>query len=69
VQRLTSAELTGSADLAKEDDAKQGGSWYALDAVEALEIGRNLERALDERHLARQRFGAFPRCVMRGIRE
>jgi uncharacterized protein YdeI (YjbR/CyaY-like superfamily) len=61
--------LMTEAGLAKVEAAQQDGSWYALDAVEALEIPADLEEALAAYPSARGHFDAFPRSVKRGILE
>ncbi len=58
-----------AAGLAKVEAAKRGGSWNALDAVEALEIPPDLVTAFGGNAVADGRFVAFPRSVKRGILE
>ena len=53
--------------LAKVNAAQADGSWYLLDAAEALAVPPDLERALAGYPLARQHFDAFPGSVKRGI--
>jgi uncharacterized protein YdeI (YjbR/CyaY-like superfamily) len=69
VERMTAAGWMAEAGLAKVEAAKQDGSWYALDAVEALEIPADLGAALADNPTARAYFEAFPRSVMRSILE
>lgn len=69
VERLIAQGLMMPAGLAKVEAAKQDGSWYALDAVEALEIPPDLEQALAAYAKAKQNFEAFPRSAKRGILE
>jgi uncharacterized protein YdeI (YjbR/CyaY-like superfamily) len=69
VQKMMAAGLMESAGLAKVNAAKQDGSWYALDAIEALEIPPDLTEALVTHTPAEQHFQAFPRSVKRGILE
>lgn len=57
------------AGLAKVENAKASGTWNALDAVEALEVPPDLERALAKRKGATAYWDAFPRSVKRGILE
>jgi uncharacterized protein YdeI (YjbR/CyaY-like superfamily) len=57
------------AGLATVEAARRDGSWYALDAVEALEVPPDLDAALAAHELARQYWDAFPRSVKRGILE
>lgn len=54
---------------ARIEAAKQDGSWYALDAVEELEMPPDLVAALAAYPNATGYFEAFPRSVKRGILE
>lgn len=69
VEKLIETGQMRPAGLAKVEAAKQDGSWTALDAVEALEIPADLDRALAVNPVAREYFDAFPRSVKRGILE
>lgn len=69
IERLIAAGLLAPAGLAKIEAAKKDGSWEKLDAVEALEIPPDLEKALAAHPAARQYFEAFPRSVKRAILE
>lgn len=69
VARLLAEGLITPAGMAKVAAAKRDGSWSALDAVEALAIPPDLQRALDDRAPAAAYFAAFPRSVKRGILE
>lgn len=69
IERATRAGLMAPAGEAKVARAKQDGSWFALDAVEALEIPPDLASALAARANAAAHFEAFPRSVKRGILE
>ncbi len=69
VTRLIEAGLMTPPGLAKIEAAKLDGSWTALDAVEALEIPPDLEKALAETANGTRHFEAFPRSVKRGILE
>lgn len=69
IEKLLEAGLMAAAGLAKVEAAKLDGSWNTLDAVEALEIPADLDRALAVYPTARQNFEAFPRSVKRGILE
>lgn len=69
VARLLQAGLMAAAGLAKVEAAQRDGSWYALDAVEALEIPPDLAEALAAYAAAQGNFDAFPRSVKRGILE
>lgn len=69
VEKMLAAGLMAPAGLAKVEAAKQDGSWYALDRIEALEIPPDLAAALAADETTRQYFEAFPRSVKRGILE
>jgi len=57
------------AGLATVKQAKRDRSWFALDAVEALEIPPDLASAFLAHPKAATHFEAFPRSVKRGILE
>lgn len=67
--RILADGLVMPAGLAKIEAARQDGSWFALDAVEALEIPPDLAAALAAYPDATRHFAAFPRSVKRGILE
>ena len=69
VAKLLAAELMAPVGLAKVEAARQDGSWYALDAVEALEIPPDLATALAAYPNAARYFDAFPRSAKRSILE
>jgi uncharacterized protein YdeI (YjbR/CyaY-like superfamily) len=69
IERLTAAGLIAPAGLAKIEAARKDGSWEALDAVEALEIPPDLEKAFASYGAAKPNFEAFPRSVKRAILE
>lgn len=69
IERLTAAGLIAPAGLAKIEAARKDGSWEALDAVEALEIPPDLEKAFAAYETAKPNFEAFPRSVKRAILE
>lgn len=69
VARLMQAGLMAPPGQAKVEAAQRDGSWYALDAVEALEIPPDLAEALAAYDAAQVNFDAFPRSVKRGILE
>ena len=54
VERLTAAGLMLPAGLAAVDDAKQRGTWTALDAVEDLSVPDDLAAALEANPPARE---------------
>ena len=69
VERLMAEGLMAPPGLVKIEAAQQDGSWYALDAVENLEIPPDLADALARYETAEQNFTAFPRSVKRAILE
>jgi uncharacterized protein YdeI (YjbR/CyaY-like superfamily) len=69
IERLVAAGLMAAPGLAKIKQAKEDGSWFALDAVEALEIPPDLAAALSQHPPAKENFDAFPRSAKRGILE
>lgn len=69
LERLIAADLMHPVGLAKVEAAKLDGSWFALDAIESLEIPPDLAAALNGYSVALDRFEAFPRSVRRGILE
>jgi uncharacterized protein YdeI (YjbR/CyaY-like superfamily) len=69
VEKLVREGQMMPAGLAKIEASKQDGSWFALDAVEALEIPPDLASAFVASQTASQYFDAFPRSVKRGILE
>jgi len=69
IEKLTAVGLMTPAGQAVIEAAKQNGSWYALDAVERLEIPPDLEAALAAYPAARQHFDAFPRSAKRNVLE
>ena len=69
VERMVTAGRMAPAGLVRVEAAKQDGSWYALDAVEALEVPQDLRAALAANEMAQRNFVAFPRSVKRGILE
>jgi uncharacterized protein YdeI (YjbR/CyaY-like superfamily) len=68
-EKLIEAGLMAPAGLTKIKAAKQDGSWYALDSIEALEIPPDLARTLAANETAREYFDAFPPSVKRAILE
>jgi uncharacterized protein YdeI (YjbR/CyaY-like superfamily) len=69
VERMIAAGRMAEAGLEKVEAARRDGSWFALDAVEALEIPPDLQSALAANGMALEYFDAFPRSVKRGILE
>ncbi len=69
VEKLIANGLMMPAGLAKVEAAKQDGSWFRLDSVDALEIPQDLVEALTAYPNAERYFEAFPRSVKRAILE
>lgn len=69
VEKLIATGLMANAGLEKVTVAQHDGSWFRLDAVEALEIPPDLAEALMANETARAYFDAFPRSAKRGILE
>jgi uncharacterized protein YdeI (YjbR/CyaY-like superfamily) len=67
IAKLIKAGLMSAPGLAKIEAAKKDGSWNALDAVEALEIPSDLEKAFSKNKTARGYYEAFPRSAKRAI--
>ncbi len=69
VERAIASRQMTAAGLAVVNAAKADGSWSLLDAVEALIIPPDLERALADQPNAAANFAAFPPSAKRGILE
>lgn len=69
VARLEKEERIQPSGKAAIELAKSSGTWIALDAVEALEVPKDLEIALKKQKEAWENFSAFPRSAKRGILE
>ena len=69
IARMIAAGLMMPPGLEKIEAAQKDGSWYALDAIEALEIPPDLAIALAAYPNAAINFEAFPRSAKRGILE
>ena len=63
VERLTAEGLMMPAGLAAVEQAKRTGTWTALDAVEALTLPPEFERALAANATARRTFETFSPSV------
>ena len=66
VERLSAAGLLRPAGMAAIEEARRNGAWSSLDAVDALEIPRDLARALAKAPTAKRNFDAFPPSARRG---
>ena len=69
VEKMIVAKQMTDAGLQKVEAAKKDGSWFALDAIERLEIPEDLETGFSLYPDSRRKFDAFPRSVKRGILE
>ena len=69
VEKLIAAWLMTPAGLAKVEASQKDGTWYALEAVEALVIPPDLSEALAANPTAGAYFNAFPKSVKRAILE
>jgi uncharacterized protein YdeI (YjbR/CyaY-like superfamily) len=67
VEKLITEGRMAAPGLAKIEAAKADGSWWVLDAVEALEIPPDLAAALQANPDAERYFDAFPRSAKRAI--
>jgi uncharacterized protein YdeI (YjbR/CyaY-like superfamily) len=69
IEKMIETGQMAPAGSAKIEAAKQDGSWFVLDAIEALEIPEDLEAVFAVNDVARENFDAFPRSTKRGILE
>jgi uncharacterized protein YdeI (YjbR/CyaY-like superfamily) len=69
IEKLIKSKLMTPAGLAKINAAKKDGTWNALDAIEALEIPLDLEKAFSKNRTAKEYFDVFPRSAKRAILE
>lgn len=69
VAQLTKAGLMMPPGIAKVEAAKLDGTWTALDAIERLEIPRDLADAFAHYPGSSRNFEAFPRWVKRATLE
>ncbi len=69
IAKLIDAGMMHEAGLAKVQTAKSDGTWNALDAVENLEVPRDLAEAFATHQGSERNFEAFPRWVKRAILE
>ena len=67
VARLEAAGRMTDAGRAAIERAKSDGSWSLLEPVEALDVPEDLDRALDERPGARERWDASTPTVRRAF--
>ena len=69
IATLIDAGVMHEAGIAKVQAAKSDGTWNALDAVENLEVPRDLTDAFAAHPGSVQNFELFPRWVQRAILE
>jgi uncharacterized protein YdeI (YjbR/CyaY-like superfamily) len=67
LEELTAQGLMTIAGLEKIAIAKEDGSWYSLDAIEALEIPPDLQQAFELSPIAQQNFTAFSKSTKKNI--
>lgn len=67
IEELIAQGLMTEAGLKKIEVAKQDGSWFTLDAIEALTIPIDLEQALAANEIAKQNFEAFSNSTKKTI--
>lgn len=67
IEKLVGQGLMTEAGQAKIDAAKNDGSWNKLDAIENLEMPKDLEKALQANEVANKNFDAFSSSVKKGI--
>jgi uncharacterized protein YdeI (YjbR/CyaY-like superfamily) len=67
IEELTENGLMTEAGLTKIKLAKQDGSWYSLDNIEALIVPDDLRQALELNAVAEQNFKAFSNSLKKNI--
>lgn len=67
VEKLLAAGLMQPAGQAMIDIAKANGQWTVLDAVEALELPPELQKAFAKNKAAFKNWEAFPKSAKKGI--
>jgi uncharacterized protein YdeI (YjbR/CyaY-like superfamily) len=67
IERLIKDGLMHPAGKAKIEAAKKDGSWNSLDAIEAMEMPVELEKALNKNKTAKKYFDAFPPGIRKQI--
>jgi uncharacterized protein YdeI (YjbR/CyaY-like superfamily) len=67
VAELIAQNLMTAAGLEKIAAAKQDGSWYSLDDIEALVIPEDLQQALARDEAAGKHFAALSKSVKKNI--
>lgn len=65
-QLLANGKMT-EAGMVKIEQAKKDGSWFTLDAVEALQMPEPLKKALAKNKKAQTNFNAFPPSFKKGV--
>ncbi len=67
IEELIEQGLMTTVGLEKIEAAKQDGSWYSLDAIEALIIPPDLKQALEVNQTAKLNFEAFSNSLKKNI--
>ena len=67
IEELIEQGLMTTVGLEKIEAAKQDGSWYSLDAIEALIIPLDLKQALEANEAANLNFEAFSNSLKKNI--
>jgi uncharacterized protein YdeI (YjbR/CyaY-like superfamily) len=67
IEELIELGLMTEVGLAKIEAAKQDGSWFTLDEVEALTIPGDLQQALELNDIANRNFAAFSNSTKKTI--
>ncbi len=67
IEELIEQGLMTEFGLEKIKIAKKNGSWESLDKIEALEIPKELEKALQKYPGAKDHFDKFPKTVKKSI--
>lgn len=69
IEKLLAANKIAPAGLAMIELAKKTGTWTALDKISALEMPKDLSKALEKNKMAKQFFNAFPPSTKKSIYE
>lgn len=67
VEKLIAQGLMTTSGLTKIEAAKQDGSWYTLDAIEALIIPADLKQAMEANETANRYFEGFSNSSKKSI--
>jgi len=67
IEKLLTEGKIAPAGLKTIELAQKNGTWYALDAVENLEIPEEMAALFTQNPVAKSNFEAFPKSVKKGI--